>query len=294
MHGRFSGQMPPNDGLLGTLEQLGAVAAYGGGLIVQHMTAQTLSETKPAQALIDAAAKRGLPVISEIYAYTFGATIVAADYLRPDNYQKNMGRDYGDIVNTATVTPLTEATYHKLVKTAPGTNVTFENVKIHNISSARFIHLRNNAMFIVHSQNVKVVNSEFRDIHSDISQMAEAVRVSVSNIQASLGGAVVQISVDGRPIEAPAVASVDFVDVDTAALEGLVGPVGAKFAALQGCLDDHLNRLSSTDWEGNAKQQAVSTVSSFTSQARNRCTEAQNSITEFITQQLDAVTTADV
>ena len=127
MHGRFSGQMPPNDGLLGTLEQLGAVAAYGGGLIVQHMTAQTLSETKAAQALIDAAAKRGLPVISEIYAYTFGATIVAADYLRPDNYQKNMGRDYGDIVNTATVTPLTKATYHKLVKTAPGTNVTFEN-----------------------------------------------------------------------------------------------------------------------------------------------------------------------
>jgi hypothetical protein len=49
MHGRFSGQQPPNDGLLGTLQQLGAAATYGGGLIVQHMTAQTLKETKGAR-----------------------------------------------------------------------------------------------------------------------------------------------------------------------------------------------------------------------------------------------------
>ncbi len=89
MHGRFSGQMPPTDGLLGTLQQLGAAAAYGGGLIIQHMTAQTLAETKAAQALIDNAAQRGIPVIAEIYGYTYGATMVAADYLHPDNYQNN-------------------------------------------------------------------------------------------------------------------------------------------------------------------------------------------------------------
>jgi N-acyl-D-glutamate deacylase len=127
MHGRFSGQQPPNDGVLGTLQQLGVAAIHGGGLIVQHMTAQTLGETRAAQALIDEAASRGIPVVSEIYAYTYGATMVSADYLRPDNYQRNMGRDYPDIVNLTDMQPLTKQTYEQLVKTAPGTNVTFEN-----------------------------------------------------------------------------------------------------------------------------------------------------------------------
>ena len=127
MHGRFSGQRPPMDGLTGTLQQLGAAEAYGGGLIICHMTAQTLNQTQQAQALIDAAARNGIPVVSEIYGYTYGATMVAADYLEPDNYQNNMGRDYKDITNTATVEPLTKATYEKLVKNAPMTSVTFEN-----------------------------------------------------------------------------------------------------------------------------------------------------------------------
>jgi N-acyl-D-aspartate/D-glutamate deacylase len=127
MHGRFSGQQPPTDGLLGTLQQLGAVATYGGGLIVQHMTAQTLRETKAAQALIDDAAAKGISVIAEIYAYTYGSTIVAADYLKPDNYQRNMGHDYGDIVNLTNMQPLTKETYEQLTKDAPTTNVTFEN-----------------------------------------------------------------------------------------------------------------------------------------------------------------------
>ena len=127
MHGRFSGQTPPNDGLTGTLQQLGAAEAYGGGLIICHMTAQTLSQTAEALRLIDAAKRKGVPVVAEIYAYTYGATIVAADYLEPDNYLNNMGRDYKDIINTATVEPLTKETYHKLVKEAPMTSVTFEN-----------------------------------------------------------------------------------------------------------------------------------------------------------------------
>lgn len=127
MHGRFSGQRPPNDGLTGTLQQLGAAEAYGGGLIICHMTAQTLSQTREAQAMVDAAARHGIPVIAEIYGYTYGATIVAADYLEPDNYQNNMGRDYKDIINLTNVQPLTKESYEKLVKEAPATNVTFEN-----------------------------------------------------------------------------------------------------------------------------------------------------------------------
>jgi hypothetical protein len=127
LHGRFSGQLPPNDGLTGTLQQLGPEGTYGGGLIVCHMTAQTLSQTQQALTLVDAASRQGFPVVAEIYAYTYGATIVAADYLQPDNYQKNMGRDYKDIIETATGEPLTKETYEKLMKEAPSTSVTFEN-----------------------------------------------------------------------------------------------------------------------------------------------------------------------
>jgi N-acyl-D-aspartate/D-glutamate deacylase len=127
MHGRFSGQKPPTSGLLGTAEQVASVAAAGGGLIVQHMTAQCLAVTPDCQEMIDDAYSEGRQVISEIYAYTYGATIVSADYLHPDNYQNNMGRTYSDIIDLSNLQPLTKETYEQLVKTAPGTNVTFEN-----------------------------------------------------------------------------------------------------------------------------------------------------------------------
>jgi N-acyl-D-glutamate deacylase len=127
MHGRFSSQQPPTSGLLGTAEQLAAVAAYGGGLIVQHMTAQCLALSADCQALLDAAYANGHQTIAEVYAYTYGATIVGADYLHPDNYQKNMGRTYSDIIETATGKPLTKERYEELVKTAPSTSVTFAN-----------------------------------------------------------------------------------------------------------------------------------------------------------------------
>jgi cytosine/adenosine deaminase-related metal-dependent hydrolase len=127
IHGRYSSQEPPASGVLGTAEQLAAVAAVGGGLIVQHMTAQCLALTPVCQEMIDDAYSRGQQVTSEIYAYTYGGTIVAADYLHPDNYQKNMGHTYSDIVNLSNMQPLTKETYEELIKTAPNTNVTFEN-----------------------------------------------------------------------------------------------------------------------------------------------------------------------
>jgi len=127
IHGRFSSQKPPTSGILGTAEQLAPLAAVGGGLIVQHMTAQCLSLTPVCQEMIDDAYSQGHQVVSEIYAYTYGGTIVAADYLQPDNYQNNMGRTYSDIINLSTLKPLTKESYEKLLKTAPTTNVTFEN-----------------------------------------------------------------------------------------------------------------------------------------------------------------------
>jgi N-acyl-D-glutamate deacylase len=136
LHGRFSGQDQGASGMLGTDEQLAAVLAGGGGLIVQHMTAQCLALSPYCQEMIDKAYANGHQVISEIYPYSYGATIVAADYLHPDNYKNNMGHDYGDIVEIATMKPLTKKRYEKLVKTAPFTNVTFKNATEETVAQA--------------------------------------------------------------------------------------------------------------------------------------------------------------
>ncbi len=127
IHARFSSQMPPTSGLLGFLEQMAAQEVYGGGLLLMHMTAQALAESQRALDLFDAARAKGISILGEIYPYDFGGTIVGADYLHPDNYGPNMGRRISDIIETATVTPLTQERYDELIKTAPTTNVMFYN-----------------------------------------------------------------------------------------------------------------------------------------------------------------------
>ena len=136
VHGRFSSQMPPSSGLLGIDEMMAPQAAYGGGLVIQHMTAQTLAVTPAALQLIDDARSRGVQVIAEIYPYNFGSTIAGADYLHPDNYGPNMGREYKDITEISNMTPLTKARYDELVKTAPGTSVLFLNATEETVNSA--------------------------------------------------------------------------------------------------------------------------------------------------------------
>lgn len=136
IHGRFSSQMPPTSGLLGIDELMAPQAAYGGGLVIQHMTAQTLSVTPAALQLIDDARARGIQVLAEIYPYDFGSTIVGADYLHPDNYGPNMGRDYKDITEVSNMKPLTKERYEALVKTAPGTSVLFLNATEETVNAA--------------------------------------------------------------------------------------------------------------------------------------------------------------
>jgi N-acyl-D-glutamate deacylase len=136
IHGRYSSQMPPASGLLGNAEQMAAQAVYGGGLVIQHMTAQTLAVTPAALQVIDDARDKGVEVVAEIYPYNFGSTIAGADYLHPDNYQKNMGRDYKDIIEVSNMKPLTKERYDELVKTAPGTSVLFYNATEETVNSA--------------------------------------------------------------------------------------------------------------------------------------------------------------
>lgn len=136
VHGRFSSQMPPTSGLLGIDEMMAPQATYGGGLVIQHMTAQTLAVTPQALQLIDDARAKGIKVLAEIYPYDFGGTIVGADYLHPDNYGPMMGRDYKDIIEVSTMKPLTKARYKELVKTAPGTSVMFYNATEETVHKA--------------------------------------------------------------------------------------------------------------------------------------------------------------
>jgi N-acyl-D-glutamate deacylase len=129
IHGRFSSQRTPTTGILGFQEVLSAAAVYGGGVLLCHFHAQSIGETDYAMDFVDDARKKGIKVQLEVYPYNFGATIVGADYLHPDNYQKNMGRTYKDLILTQTGKPLNKEQYDKLVKTAPSTGIMFYHIK---------------------------------------------------------------------------------------------------------------------------------------------------------------------
>ncbi len=129
IHTRFSSQTSPTSGILAFQEPLASAGSYGGGVIIAHFTAQSLALSEPAMTYVDELRANGLPIVLEVYPYNFGAAGngVAADYLKPDNYQKNMGRDYKDIIDTQTGKPLDKATYDKLVKDDPNHPVLFYN-----------------------------------------------------------------------------------------------------------------------------------------------------------------------
>ena len=131
VHARFSSQKPPTTGILAFQEAIASAGAYGGGVIIAHFSAQALELTEVAADYVADLRAMGKPVIMEIYPYNFGAagTGVSADYLKPDNYQKSMGRTYKDIINTTTGERLTKETYEALVKSNPFAPVLFYNAK---------------------------------------------------------------------------------------------------------------------------------------------------------------------
>ena len=128
LHGRFSSQKPPNTGVLGLQEMISSLGIYGGGLYIHHIHQQTLSLTPGALKMVDDARKAGMNIIAEVYPYYQGSSIVGADYLRPDNYGPNMGRSYEDIIEVATMKPLTKERYEELIKTAPATSIIFAGI----------------------------------------------------------------------------------------------------------------------------------------------------------------------
>ena len=129
VHTRFSSQSPPTSALLAFQEAIDPAVAYGGGVIIAHFTAQSLALTDAAIKYVDAIRAKGTQVILEVYPYNFGAAGngVSADYLDPDNYQRNMGRSYEDIIDTITGQPLDKASFEKMIKDDPNHPVLFYN-----------------------------------------------------------------------------------------------------------------------------------------------------------------------
>ena len=130
-------------------------------------------------------------------------------------------------------------------------------------------------------------------LHIDLSAMADAIRRSTSNIAVSLGGQPIGLSVSCRPIAPPAPVAVDYVDVDTVALEAVVPVVIGHFGAIRDGLSHHFTQLERTDWRGTAKLAAVDAVGGFTTAARHRCDQAEQLLTSTIRQQVQAVVAAD-
>lgn len=138
------------------------------------------------------------------------------------------------------------------------------------------------------------IAAEFANsLHLDMAAMADAVRQSTSNIAASLGGAPIVISVDPRPITPRLPETVDYVDVDTAALDAIIPVVTQRFTVLRQSLTSNFQRLQATDWEGNAKLMAVDAVGGFTTAARQKCDSADAAMTDFVRRQVDSVVAAD-
>jgi hypothetical protein len=123
----------------------------------------------------------------------------------------------------------------------------------------------------------------------------DAVTKSTTNISGSLGGNAVNNSFAADAIKAPA-AEPDrgFVEVETTALDSLIGTVGGYFDAVRSEIDSHMRTVESLDWAGNAQQKAIGMAQQMTATLKESANTGQTSIVEFISKQITSVDEADV
>lgn len=127
IHGRFSSTALPTEGMLGLLEAMANAQMHGAGLLIHHYHGQVLEQVEQMACIVDQARANGIRVILEVYPYTFGSSIMRSDYLRPENYERNMGHSYGDITLVRTMQPLTKETYEDGLKNEPSATILFEH-----------------------------------------------------------------------------------------------------------------------------------------------------------------------
>ena len=127
IHGRFSSMALPTEGILGILEAIASASMFGAGLLVHHFHGQVLSAVSDVATMVDQARANGVKVLLEVYPYTYGSSILQADYLRPENYSVQMGHTYSDITLVKTMQPLTQQTYEAGLQDNPMATILFEH-----------------------------------------------------------------------------------------------------------------------------------------------------------------------
>lgn len=129
----------------------------------------------------------------------------------------------------------------------------------------------------------------------DMGACADAIRQSTSNIAASLGGQPISIEVSNKPVKVGTPAADDGTsDVKTDALDTLIGTVTSRFEAIRTEISSHQSALGATDWMGDAKDNAVTAVGTFSTSATTKSNGAQEALTKFIHGQIESVHSADV
>lgn len=128
----------------------------------------------------------------------------------------------------------------------------------------------------------------------DMQEISSAVRTTTSNIAQALGGEPVRINVSGTAITPQPVKKGDGTkSADTVALRALPKVLETRFESIETQLRNHLQALRGTVWEGQGKKDAVTLVTTYTSQATKQSDEAKRSIIDYINKQLQALEAAD-
>jgi hypothetical protein len=125
-HVRYLSQIPPS-GYLGIEEFLALACVHDVPLIVHHIPSNCMGLTEHCLDLIESAQKRGSKVAAEFYPYTFGITIIGAEFLGP-GFQDRTGMDYTDLTDVKTGEKMTEALLAKHRKKNPTALVLMHNI----------------------------------------------------------------------------------------------------------------------------------------------------------------------
>ena len=133
-HVRYLSQIPPS-GYQGIDDFLALSFVHDVPLIVHHVPSNCMGLTEHCLDLIDAARKRGLKVAGEFYPYTFGTTVIGADYLGP-GLKDRTGMDYTDITSMTTGEKMTEDRVAKYRRENPNALVLMHNVQERDMLAA--------------------------------------------------------------------------------------------------------------------------------------------------------------
>jgi len=134
-----------------------------------------------------------------------------------------------------------------------------------------------------------------KEINGDLGGMVTAVNASLSRIAGSLGGnpPVVGFTAASTVVAAQVSQKADLYDVNTEGLEALQGQLSTQFNAVRAQLTEHKSALNATDWQGNAKTSAVTSVTGLTTKASGKCDAYLADLNGRIVQQLQTARAAD-